>query len=120
MASTDQGISVSLDGEKSVTPAQYTGNPQQKNGSYGIIVVGLPGDAGSNTDRGLSVTLKSPIPSPLPLTALTYYKMVGYYATGSVYESFVATNAPSLATVVNPNTGHTLINTYVSAFWEIT
>jgi len=120
MASTDQGTSINYDGEKLVTPAQYTGNPQQINGTYGFIVVGYQSPNGRNTDIGSSVLYKSPIPSPLPFTALTYYKMVGYYATGSVYESFVATNAPSLATVVNPNTGHILTNTYVSAQWEIT
>src|ERR1017187_1223054 len=120
MASTDQGISVFLDGEKLVTPAQYIGNPQQKNGSYGTIVFGLPGPNG--TDRGSTFLCKTPIPSPLPFASnlLAYYKMVGYYATGSIYESFVVIGAPSSATTVNPNTGHILTNTYVAAVWSIT
>lgn len=46
-----------------------------------------------------------------------FYKMVGFYTTGSVYESFVNIGAPTVATTVNPDTGHTLIDTYVAAYW---
>lgn len=48
-----------------------------------------------------------------------YFKMTGYYVTGAVYESFVVTGNPSPPTTTNPNTGHTLVNTFVSSFWEI-
>jgi hypothetical protein len=122
MASTDQGTSINYDGEKLVTPAQYTGNPQQKNGSYGIIVVGFTFPNDRDTELGSTFLSKTSIPSPLPFASnlLAYYKMVGYYVTGGIYESFVVIGAPSLATTVNPNTGHTLTNTYVSAVWSIT
>lgn len=51
--------------------------------------------------------------------ALTrYYKMVGYYAVGHVYEQFVVTGTPAVASVTNPKTGHYLIHCYVSTYWE--
>jgi hypothetical protein len=54
---------------------------------------------------------------PTPSGITIYYKMTGFYTTGSVYESFVVTGNPTTATTVNPNTGHTLINTFVSQTW---
>src|SRR5574337_903917 len=54
---------------------------------------------------------------PTPPTATVYYKMVGYYVTGAVYESFVVTGSPTSASTTNPNTGHALINTFVAQTW---
>ncbi len=54
---------------------------------------------------------------PTPATATVYYKMVGYYTTGAVYESFVTTGSPASASTTNPNTGHALINTFVALSW---
>lgn len=50
--------------------------------------------------------------------ATKYYKMVGWYVDGGVYESFVVAGAPAAAETVNPNTLHPLINTFVSSYWE--
>jgi len=47
-----------------------------------------------------------------------YFKMVGFWTEGNIYEAFVVMGAPSQSTTVNPNTGHVLINTYVSTTWE--
>jgi hypothetical protein len=44
--------------------------------------------------------------------------MVGYYTERKVHESFVAIGQPAPSNVVNPKTGHTLINTFVSSYWE--
>lgn len=60
-----------------------------------------------------------PIPPASGGGLTKYFKMVGYYTTGAVYESFVVTGSPTSPTTTNPNTGHTLINTFVSSFWEI-
>lgn len=49
---------------------------------------------------------------------LKYYKMVGYYVEGQIHEAFVITGQPTPSTTVNPRTGHTLINTFVSTYWE--
>ena len=48
-----------------------------------------------------------------------YFQMVGYYTTGAVYEAFVVTGSPAPSTTTNPNTGHTLVNTYVASFWQV-
>lgn len=42
-------------------------------------------------------------------TVTVYYKMQGYYVTGAVYETWVATNAPN----TTPPSGHSLINIVV-------
>jgi hypothetical protein len=47
-----------------------------------------------------------------------YYKMVGYYAAGKVYEQFVLTGNPSISSITNPKTGHPLIHCFVSTYWE--
>ncbi len=54
---------------------------------------------------------------PTPTGVTTYYKMVGYYTTGLVYESFVTTGNPTSASTTNPNTGHALVNTFVTQTW---
>lgn len=119
MTSTDQ-LTATIFGEKKVTQASGTGFIGTKTGSYNTqIGFDYPNDRG--TDFSSSSMDKSPIPSPLPLAsgALTkYYKMVGYYVTGATYEDFISIGAPSASTAVNPNTGHTLINCYVSTFWQ--
>lgn len=45
----------------------------------------------------------------------TYYKMRGYYVTGSVYETYVVTGNPS----ETPPSGHTLIDVSIVATWQI-
>lgn len=57
-----------------------------------------------------------PVPPP---SSKTYYKMTGFYVSGSVYESFVVPDTPTSPTTVNPNTGHTLINTFVDQAWQV-
>ena len=57
---------------------------------------------------------------PTPAGATVYYKMTGFYVTGAVYESFVVTGSPTSASTTNPNTGHALINTFVSQTWTAT
>lgn len=54
-----------------------------------------------------------------PEGQITYYKMVGFYTTGNVFESFVVLTTPAPSTTINPNTGHTLINTYVADVWLV-
>lgn len=54
-----------------------------------------------------------------PSGATPYFQMVGFYTVGGVYESFVVTGTPASPTVINPNTGHTLVSTYVSSYWAI-
>lgn len=56
---------------------------------------------------------------PTPTTSTRYYKMVGFYTTGAVYESFVVANNPTSSSTTNPNTGHALVNTYVAQVWTI-
>lgn len=53
----------------------------------------------------------------LPTPVGKHFKMIGYYVTGAVYESFVVTGSPSPSSTTNPNTGHALINTYVANIW---
>lgn len=83
---------------------------------------------GGNQGTPLEVTLPLvyntagstlPVPTGGGMSLTKYYKMVGYYTTGAVYESFVVTGAPASPTTTNPNTGHTLVNTFVSSFWEV-
>ena len=47
-----------------------------------------------------------------------YFKMIGFWPEGKVYEAFVVAGAPAQATTVNPNTGHVLVKTFVSTIWE--
>lgn len=75
-----------------------------------------------NPDLGSTIT--SGMPPSVPKTTggggtTKYYQMVGYYAAGATYESFVVTGSPSASSTTNPNTGHALINTYVASFWAI-
>lgn len=85
---------------------------------YGSIVSGND----SNSDTPQFIISNPSIPGgtlPVPPTVTTYYKMTGYYTTGAVYESFVVTGNPAPASTTNPNTGHSLINTYVAQTWTI-
>lgn len=88
--------------------------------SYSSVAM-LPGVNGNAASFGSN---NSPITNsnagttlPTPPTATVYYKMVGYYVTGAVYESFVVTGSPTSASTTNPNTGHALINTFVAQTW---
>jgi hypothetical protein len=49
--------------------------------------------------------------------AVIHFKVVGFYVTGSVYESFVTTTAPVSSSLTNPNNGHSLTQAYVSNIW---
>lgn len=77
--------------------------------------------SGNNAPSGPSITTYTnsvagtSLPTPTGVT--NYYKMVGYYTTGATYESFVVTGSPAPSTTTNPNTGHTLINTFVAQTW---
>jgi hypothetical protein len=92
--------------------------------SFGTIFAS-GGGSSSNQQPNSVVTDTAGTSLPIPSgggggSSLTqYYKMVGYYTTGAVYESFVVTGSPSPPTTTNPSTGHTLYNTFVSSFWEI-
>jgi hypothetical protein len=45
----------------------------------------------------------------------TYYKMRGYYVSGSVYETYVVSGSPSAI----PPSGHVLIDVAIVATWEV-
>lgn len=82
------------------------------------MVPSVSGNAASFSNANSPITNSNPGTTlPVPQTVTTYYKMTGYYTTGAVYESFVVTGSPTSATTTNPNTGHTLINTFVSQTW---
>jgi len=49
---------------------------------------------------------------------IKYFQMTGFYVTGNVYESFVTVNSPAPSNTTNPNTGHVLIDTFVSSTWQ--
>jgi hypothetical protein len=118
--SFDRDLTSNLNTEKLKTPAFPVGNYTINSGTYEVYS-GQPGPNDRMTDISSSALDKTNIPDPLPFTGSSttkYYKMVGYYVTGAVYEEFVVTGAPSASTAVNPNTTHTLINCYVSTFWQ--
>jgi hypothetical protein len=122
--STEQNTTVYLDGELDVTSALATGFIAVNTGTYNNKFSSQSNQnngGGFSNDFGTTSLNKTPIPDPLPPVTgqLTkYFKMVGFYATGAVYEQFVSIGAPSAATATNPNTGHTLINCYVSTIWQ--
>lgn len=118
----DRGITIST-GQKQVTPAQFFGYSNLNRGTY-TTVWGLTAPNDRNSDFAATVLMNNNKPEPLPIPTGTssvtkYYQMVGYYTTGAVYESFVVTGSPATPTTTNPNTGHTLVNTFVASFWEI-
>jgi hypothetical protein len=84
--------------------SQFTDNVEQLSGV-------TPNSVITQSTAGIEL----PIPQP-PTTK--YYQMTGYYVTGAVFESFVVTGSPTASSVTNPNTGHMLINTFVSSFWQ--
>jgi hypothetical protein len=116
--SSDRGTTGNFFTETKITPAAgQLGNPTKNAGVYGVIPIA----ANEITDRGIS----SPSTSYPPVSGYTgtvtltkYYKMVGYYTTGAVYEEFISVGAPSASSATNPNTGHALVNCYVSTFWQ--
>lgn len=114
MASVDRGKSVQIANDPKIVPG---------NGIQGILSTGVGVYESYFTqgidDRGRSVALTDEMPATTGGGGMVkYYKMTGYYVTGAVYESFVVTINPTPATTTNPNTGHTLTNTFVSSFWE--
>ena len=112
----DNVATVQIDGEYKRMPASgITGNPTSSYGEYGFLT-----NTQIDADIGATMALKTfTLPQVTTITATKYYKMVGFYVTGSVYESFVVTGSPTAPSVTNPNTGHALINTYVSSFWTV-
>ena len=115
---TDNGTSINMDGSTKVTSAAgILGTPSGNKGSYNLFNFQNFVD-----DIGSSISLKtsgSSLPAPSGGGTTKYFQMVGYYSTGAVYEAFVVTGTPAPPTTTNPNTGHTLVNTYVASFWAI-
>jgi hypothetical protein len=113
---SDLGVSSSLITQPKITYANNLGI-SYTNGRYNMTI-----SADLNSDRGITTSSSFqtlPKPSGAGGGTTKYYQMVGYYAAGSTYESFVVTGSPTAAAVTNPNTGHALINTYVASFWAI-
>lgn len=52
-------------------------------------------------------------PLNIPASRIQYYKMMGYYSIGSVYEIWIALNAPNST----PPSGHSLQNITVTSTW---
>lgn len=116
--SSDRGTTINVFVEFKITPAGgQLGNPTSNKGVYGVI----PSAANEITDRGVT-SPSTAYPGYSGYTGTTtltkYYKMVGYYVTGAVYEEFISVGAPSASSATNPNTGHALIDCYVSTFWQ--
>ena len=111
MASVNQGITICLDGQLKIDPAQgVVGNPSSAHGSYTpIYAVGLTG----RDDRGATAQPKDPAPLPftVPTPLLgppTYYSMrrtdtgaVGGYAHW-VNTTGTSAGAPAAIGVVGP------------------
>lgn len=111
------GYTVQDDGQKKRTPGNgVQGIPGGTYGSYDLVQITSP-----DSDEGATnYNRTNPALANGTGTIFTrYYKMVGYYSTGAVYETFIITGAPATGTTTNPNTGHTLINTFVASFWEV-
>jgi hypothetical protein len=103
-----------------ISSATDLSTPDQAHGSYDYSSSNPASRNLTDNDRPSSFFLFTPgLPTPSGGSTVKYYKMVGYYTTGTVYESFVTTGSPASPTTVNPNTGHTLVNTFVSSFWEV-
>lgn len=107
-------------------PAGFTGLRQSAfslTGGSSVVVSYLSlnstpsGNDSTITPIPNSLTTNNVAGNSLPTPVGKHFKMIGYYATGAVYESFVVTGSPAPSTTVNPNTGHTLINTYVANIW---
>lgn len=52
-------------------------------------------------------------PLNIPAARIQYYKMMGYYTIGAVFEIWIALNAPNST----PPSGHSLSNITVSSTW---
>lgn len=116
--SSDRGTTGNFFTENKITPATgQLGSPTKNSGVYGVI----PLAANELTDKGLTSPSTS-YPGFSGYTGSTtltkYYKMVGFFVSGAVYEEFISVGAPSASSATNPNTGHALINCYVSTFWQ--
>ena len=97
---------LSLAGGSSII-VSYISNNSTPSGNQGTPTFNNPSNVLTNNNAGTS----------LPTPTGPHFKMIGYYVTGAVYESFVVTGTPAPSTTTNPNTGHTLINTYVANTW---
>lgn len=115
--SIEQGTTAALILEPKISPAVATGPAIETHGKYSFLNQDVFGsnDIGTTDEYPFVQT----IPKPTVATTTNYYKMVGYYTTGATYESFVTTGSPSSSTTTNPNTGHTLVNTFVASFWSV-
>lgn len=68
-----------------------------------------------NDDYGFTSSGGAPLAVPSnPIVLVNYYKMRGFYAIGSVYETWIVTDVPS----VTPPSGHTLNNVSIEAYWQ--
>lgn len=123
MVSTDQGTSIKFIGEVKISPANgEQGYPLHNHGVYNFAIPSASYPNDIFKDKGNSLSIPSFVffnDVPLPVSQKKYYQMTGFYVTGSVYESFVIVNNPTSPTTVNPNTGHTLTNTFVSSYWIV-
>lgn len=125
--STDDGYSIGLiaDNETKIAPAQgFSGLISSSVGNYSLPKT-ISDPSHNPSDFYPTALLNSSLAAsgsgivPLPRVNTVYYKMVGYYISGAVYESFVVSTSPTAASVTNPNTGHALVNTRVAATWTI-
>jgi hypothetical protein len=97
---------ISLVGGGSVV-ISYLSLNSTNSGNEQTLSTSAPNNVITNNNAGIS----------LPTPVGKHFKMIGYYVTGAVYESFVVTGSPTPSSTTNPNTGHALINTYVANIW---
>lgn len=104
----DQGITVDLNAQELSSPS--SGQEGPISGSKGYF-----GSMEFNFKEGdLGITyISGGGPLTLPASRIQYYKMIGYYAVGSVYEVWITLNAPNST----PPSGHSLQNITVSSTW---
>lgn len=112
----EQGTTVNITMAPKISPALQLGLPTQSHGKYNFFANNTFGP--TDLANSYSFPFYQTLPKITSSTTTSFYKMVGFYVTGSVYEEFVVTGSPASSTTVNPNTGHTLINCYVSTFWQ--
>lgn len=107
--------------EKQISSATDLSTPDTNHGSYDISSSIPTYRNATDNDRATipNILFTPGLPIPAGGGGTTkYYKMVGFYVAGATYESFVATGSPAASTCTNPNTSHTLINTYVASFYS--
>jgi len=127
MSSGDRGLTfaAAVSNELLMAPAAgFLGIPDTSHGNYILPVAVSDGyrgglDSSSTAFLNASLAASSGNSVPLPHVNIVYYKMVGYYIAGAVYEAFVVTTTPTAESVTNPNTGHALVKTRVAASWIV-